>query len=71
MTSFISKGRNFFAEIRHRLDRVAEDIFDNAVTPERRHHAARDEFTADFTARLDTERRDQYSHRNRRIHADW
>jgi hypothetical protein len=71
MTNFISKGRNFLAEIRHRLDRVADSIFDNAVTPERRDDAAREEFTADFTTRLDAGRRAPHGHRNRRIHADW
>ncbi len=70
MTSLMSRGRNFFAEMRHRLDRMADGVFENAVAPERRNDAARDEFTADFTARLETGLRGQSSHRDRRYNAD-
>ncbi|MFM8747345.1 MAG: hypothetical protein ACKOED_11870 [Aestuariivirga sp.] len=67
----MSRGRNFFAEMRHRLDRMADGIFDNAITPEWRDDAARDEFTADFTAWRNTAMRGQSGHRNRRHHTEW
>ncbi|WP_408916806.1 hypothetical protein [Aestuariivirga sp.] len=50
---------------------MADGIFDNAITPEWRDDAARDEFTADFTAWRNTAMRGQSGHRNRRHHTEW
>ena len=66
-----SRLRGFLASLNQRIDAMATAMFDSALSPARRDTAARDEFTAEFSAGLDMTVHRHSVHRNRRHHPEW
>ncbi len=71
MSGFIGHLNVLIIRLSGRIEAMATAMFDNAGSPRRRDDAARDEFTAEFTAGLDPAVRRQPAHRNRRHHTEW
>lgn len=71
MNGIASHLRGFFTSLNRRIDAMATAMFDSALSPARRDTAARDEFTAEFSAGLDMTVHRQGVHRNRRHHTEW
>jgi hypothetical protein len=65
MRSLASRVIGMTARLNRWFDAMATTMFHNAGSPRQRDDAARDEFTAEFTAGLDTAARRQSAGRNR------